>query len=108
LRAPVLAACRLCSAESRNRNIVRPCFIVSDSLVFRRIACFRAHVKLVARSIVERMPAQPFLVLSRAEVEGLVSLRDAISAVEEAFRDLARGEAMLFPVIRERIDPYGG
>jgi alanine dehydrogenase len=52
--------------------------------------------------------SQPFLVLSRADVEGMVSLRDAIAAVEEAFRDLARGEAMLFPVIRERIDPYGG
>jgi alanine dehydrogenase len=51
---------------------------------------------------------QPFLVLSRAEVEKLVSLRDAISAVEEAFGDLARGDAMLFPVIRERVDPYGG
>jgi alanine dehydrogenase len=54
------------------------------------------------------MSTQPFLVLSRAEVEGLVSLRDAIVAVEQAFCDLARGEAMLFPVIRERIDPYGG
>ena len=40
--------------------------------------------------------------------KSLVSLRDAIVAVEEAFCDLARGEAMLFPVIRERIDPYGG
>ena len=54
------------------------------------------------------MPTQPFLVLARSEVESLVSLRDAMGAVEEAFRDLARGEAMLFPVIRERIDPYGG
>jgi alanine dehydrogenase len=52
--------------------------------------------------------AQPFLVLSRSDVEGLVSLRDAIAAVERAFRDLACGEATLFPVIRERIDPYGG
>jgi len=51
---------------------------------------------------------QPFLILARAEVETLVSLRDAIAAVEEAFCDLARGQAMLFPVIRERIDPYGG
>src|SRR5438045_8514539 len=54
------------------------------------------------------MSSLPFLVLARSEVESLVSLRDAIAAVEEAFRDLARGEAMLFPVIRERIDPYGG
>src|SRR5215510_6859959 len=59
------------------------------------------------RSMVE-MPAQPFLVLSRTEVESLITLRDAICAVEEAFCDLARGEAMLFPVIRERVDPYGG
>jgi alanine dehydrogenase len=28
--------------------------------------------------------------------------------VEDAFRELARGQAMLFPVVRERIDPYGG
>jgi alanine dehydrogenase len=54
------------------------------------------------------MPAAPFLVLTRAEVESLITLRDAIAAVEEAFSDLARGEAMLFPVIRERVDPYGG
>jgi len=52
--------------------------------------------------------SQPFLVLTRADVEGLVSLGDAIAAVEEAFSDLARGQAMLFPVIRERIDPFGG
>src|SRR6478672_3054370 len=54
------------------------------------------------------MSSLPFLILARSEVESLVSLRDAIAAVEEAFQDLARGEAMLFPVIRERIDPYGG
>jgi len=52
--------------------------------------------------------SQKFLVLSRRDVEAIVSLPDAIVAVEQAFRDLARGEAMLFPVIRERIDPYGG
>lgn len=52
--------------------------------------------------------AQPFLVLARAEVERLVSLSDAIAAVEEAFCALAGGQAFLFPVIRERIDPYGG
>lgn len=58
---------------------------------------------------IEAMSMQrPFLVLARAEVEALVSLRDAMCAVEEAFRELARGQAMLFPVIRERIDPYGG
>ncbi len=51
---------------------------------------------------------QPFVVLTRAEIEGLVSLRDAITAVEEAFRALADGQAFLFPVIRERVDPYGG
>jgi len=49
-----------------------------------------------------------FTILTRAEIEGLVSFRDAIEAVEQAFQDLARGEASLFPVIRERIDPYGG
>src|SRR5947209_4371786 len=54
------------------------------------------------------MSALPFLILSRTEVQKLVSLRDAITSVEEAFGDLARGHAMLFPVIRERIDPYGG
>jgi len=54
------------------------------------------------------VPSHAFLILSRREVETLVSLRDAMVAVEEAFGDLARGEAMLFPVIRERIDPYGG
>jgi alanine dehydrogenase len=51
---------------------------------------------------------KPFLVLSRAEIERLISLDGAIQAVEEAFCALARGEAFLFPVIRERIDPYGG
>lgn len=51
---------------------------------------------------------EPFLVLTRAEVESLVSLRDAMAAVEEAFCALACGQGFLFPVIRERIDPYGG
>jgi alanine dehydrogenase len=52
--------------------------------------------------------AQPFLILSRAEIERLISLADAIETVEKAFCALARGEAFLFPVIRERIDPNGG
>jgi alanine dehydrogenase len=49
-----------------------------------------------------------FLVLNRAEVERLISLPEAIAAVEQAFIDLANGAASLFPVIRERIDPAGG
>jgi alanine dehydrogenase len=51
---------------------------------------------------------QPFLVLTASEVRSLVSLPDAIAAVEAALRDFAEGKAFLFPVIRERIDPYGG
>ena len=51
---------------------------------------------------------QAFLILTRTEVESLVSLPDAIPAVEEAFRALAGGQAFLFPTIRERIEPYGG
>src|ERR1700692_956857 len=49
-----------------------------------------------------------FLVLSRAEVERLVSLKDAIAAVCRAFIDLTCGKCAVFPVIRERIDPSGG
>lgn len=49
-----------------------------------------------------------FLVLGRADVERLVSLSDAITAVERVFIDLANGAASIFPVIRERIDPHGG
>jgi ornithine cyclodeaminase/alanine dehydrogenase-like protein (mu-crystallin family) len=48
------------------------------------------------------------MVLSRAEVERSVSLKVAMVAVEGAFIDLARGDATVFPVIREHIDPYGG
>jgi alanine dehydrogenase len=50
----------------------------------------------------------PFVVLTRSEVEALVSLRDAIRVVEQALADFAQGKGLLFPVIRERIDPYGG
>ncbi len=49
-----------------------------------------------------------FLVLSRAEIEPLLTLPDAMDCVEQAFRELALGQASLFPVIRERIEPYGG
>ena len=49
-----------------------------------------------------------FLVLGRAEVERLVSLPEAMAAVERAFIELANGSATLFPVIRERIEPSGG
>ena len=49
-----------------------------------------------------------FLVLTRADVERLVKLPDAIRAVEEAFVALTEGKASVFPVIRERIEPSGG
>jgi len=54
------------------------------------------------------MPSGSLLVLSRADVEPLVSLKEAIPVLEKALADLAAGQARLFPVIRERIDPYGG
>jgi ornithine cyclodeaminase/alanine dehydrogenase len=41
-------------------------------------------------------------------VEPLIGLKEAIPVVEQAFADLAARRAALFPVIRERIDPYGG
>jgi alanine dehydrogenase len=51
---------------------------------------------------------QPFVVLTRSEVETLVSLQDAIRVVEQALADFAQGNGFVFPVIRERIDPHGG
>jgi len=52
--------------------------------------------------------SQSLLLLTRAEIERLVPLGEAIRAVEGAFLEFGRGNALLFPVIRERIDPYGG
>jgi alanine dehydrogenase len=54
------------------------------------------------------MKKDRFLVLTRSEVESLIGLKEAIPVVEKAFQDLALGKAFVFPVIRERIDPYGG
>jgi ornithine cyclodeaminase/alanine dehydrogenase len=54
------------------------------------------------------MAQHSFLVLRRAEIENLISLADAIRVVEEALVDFGKGKGFLFPVIRERIDPYGG
>lgn len=49
-----------------------------------------------------------FLILSRVEVESVVTLKNAIECVREAFLAMSRGEAHLFPVLRERIEPSGG
>lgn len=54
------------------------------------------------------MTPHSFLVLTRSQIESLISLPDAIRVVEEALADFAQGKSFLFPVIRERIDPYGG
>jgi ornithine cyclodeaminase/alanine dehydrogenase-like protein (mu-crystallin family) len=44
------------------------------------------------------------IVINPKEVEELLSLQDAINAVEAAYRAHATGEATLFPVVRERLD----
>ena len=54
------------------------------------------------------MAGRPFLVLTRREIEPLINLEVAISVVEAAFRDFAKGESFLYPVIRQKIDPYEG
>ncbi|MGH9894682.1 MAG: ornithine cyclodeaminase family protein, partial [bacterium] len=54
------------------------------------------------------MNSARLLVLSRADVEPLIGLKEAIPVVEKAFSDLASERALLFPVIRERISPHGG
>jgi len=54
------------------------------------------------------MTRHPFLVLTRSEIQSLVSLADAIRVVEQALQQWAQGNGLLFPVIRERIEPYGG
>jgi len=54
------------------------------------------------------MKPSQILVLSRSQIERLISLKDAISVVEQAFKDFALGKATNFPVIREKIEPFGG
>jgi alanine dehydrogenase len=54
------------------------------------------------------MGSHTLLVLSRADVEPLIGLHEAIPVVEKAFEDLAAARAVVYPVIRERIDPHGG
>jgi alanine dehydrogenase len=43
------------------------------------------------------------LILTRTDAERLISLSEAIPAVEKAFLDMAAGRAVLFPVIREPV-----
>lgn len=45
------------------------------------------------------------IVIGEREARRLVSPQDAIDAVEEAFREVSRGHAHTYPVVRERLDP---
>ncbi len=48
------------------------------------------------------------LLLSRADVEGLISMREAIEAVEEAFRAKGLGKVQMPPKLYVYFDRYGG
>lgn len=54
------------------------------------------------------MKKDKFLILTRSDIEPLIGLKEAIPVVEKAFQDFALGKASIFPVIREKIDPFGG
>ncbi len=48
------------------------------------------------------------IVISEQEARGLVGMRDAIGAVEEAFVRIARGDARNYPVVRESVGLQDG
>lgn len=54
------------------------------------------------------MKKDKFLVLTRSDIEPLIGLKEAIPVVESAFKDFAFGKASIFPVIREKIEPFEG
>ena len=48
------------------------------------------------------------LVLSASDVKKLLTMRDIIDAVEEAFRAYGKGSSKLAPVINTIVDKYDG
>jgi len=48
------------------------------------------------------------LILSASDVKNLLSMRDIVSAVEDAFRAYGKGESKVAPIVLTMIDRHEG
>jgi alanine dehydrogenase len=48
------------------------------------------------------------IVLNDQEIAGLVSFDENLRLIEQAFSDYSMGKSHAYPVIREKVEPYGG